>query len=490
MYKRQTQDIYYRALTTYLVNNSQFRDLRVSLIQAATDLNGAGSNEITVIANAFDEVGISGPSTGNGNESGGETTVEVDANPGDDFVIFTDDAKSSLSLADGDGNILASPLSTTPVLSKPSITDDGRSIVFVAADKTIHLITIEDNGEIFEQVIQDQPIWRNVAVSRDGYRIAALTDQISNTIDVFDFTLQEWKTFELYNPTFTEGITTGEVQFADVIEFDFSGEYVLYDASNALKGDFGENDIEYWDIGFIKVYDNNIDNFEVNVTNNIFKLFSGLPENVSIGNPTFSKNSPNVIAYEYIDNFNTTENNQQIYELRGHNLDNGRENTLFNSLNLHVPNFSRLDDRIIFNNLSGNTFSIAQIELAADKISRANEDAFFFLQEEGGAQLGVWFSDEARQLTATNELEKAVAGFQIAPNPVGKVLQIQFNLEERKDLLIEVYNTLGQRQLSKVIDANIGENYQELDAQGLSAGTYFVALKSEESVVTRKVVKE
>ena len=42
---------------------------------------------------------------------------------------------------------------------------------------------------------------------------------------------------------------------------------------------------------------------------NIFKLFNGLPEDVSIGNPTFSKNSPNIIAFDFIEEGETAEDN-------------------------------------------------------------------------------------------------------------------------------------------------------------------------------------
>jgi bacillolysin/thermolysin len=53
-------EIYYRALTNYLTSTSQFIDARNTLIQAATDLYGAGSAEATAIANAFTSVGVGG----------------------------------------------------------------------------------------------------------------------------------------------------------------------------------------------------------------------------------------------------------------------------------------------------------------------------------------------------------------------------------------------------------------------------------------------
>lgn len=484
----KTEQIYYRALTTYLVNTSQFVDLRASLMQAARDFHGNGSQEVAVIAEAFDIVGILGePAEAPDNSNpGGQEDLEVEVNLGNDFVLYTNDAKSNLSVANGEGEILVSPFTNTGVLSRPSITDDGSAIVFVADDKTIHLITIDGAGQGEEEVIQDQPIWRNVAVSKDGFRIAALLDEASNTVEVFDFTLNEWKSFELYNPTFTEGISTGEVDYADVLEFDFSGEWVMYDAQNTLRGDFGGEDLTFWDIGFVKVYDNTIDNFEQNVDNNIAKLFSNLEVDVSVGNPTFSKNSPDVIAYDYIDVFDPNEIN---FELRGVNFTTNTTSTLFRNQSTSVPSFSRLDDQIIFNAVTTQENNvIATMPLADDKISPGGDPGILIFAPDG-AQWGVWFSDGIRSLTSTNDLEKNILGLQISPNPFTNDLTVQFELDQRKELLLEIYNTLGQVQFSQVLGTEIGWNTQQINTQDLATGTYFVTLKSEEGIVTRKIVK-
>jgi len=437
----RAEQIYYRALTTYLVRTSQFVDLRASLMQSARDIHGNGSQEVAVIAEAFDIVGIPGESAEAPDNSnpGGQEDIEVEANFGNDFILFTNDVRNKLSVADGNGNIIASPFTNADILSRPSITDDGQFIVFVSENKTINLITVGPNGQGEESVLQPEPIWRNVAVAKDGSRIAALTEEVSNTIDVFDFTLQAWQTFELYNPTFTEGINTGEVDFADVLEFDFTGEFVMYDARNTLRGDFGGFDLTYWDIGFVKVYDNSIDNFEQDVNNNIFKLFSNLEADVSVGNPTFSKNSPDVIAYDYIDIFDPNETN---FELRGINITTNTTKTLFRNQSTSVPSYARLDDQIIFNAVTTQDNNVvATLPLAEDKISASGDPAVLVAASDG-AQWGIWFSDGIRSLTSTNELEKAIFDLQIAPNPFADNLTIQFTLEERKDLLLEVYNTL------------------------------------------------
>jgi len=61
--RKKAGKIWYRALTTYLTNNSSFSDARNACINSAKDLYGDNSNEMNVVKNAFETVGITG--TGN-----------------------------------------------------------------------------------------------------------------------------------------------------------------------------------------------------------------------------------------------------------------------------------------------------------------------------------------------------------------------------------------------------------------------------------------
>jgi Zn-dependent metalloprotease len=54
----KTAKIYYRALTSYMTATTDFMAARNYLIQAATDLYGAVSAEVTAVSNAFNSVGI------------------------------------------------------------------------------------------------------------------------------------------------------------------------------------------------------------------------------------------------------------------------------------------------------------------------------------------------------------------------------------------------------------------------------------------------
>ena len=501
----KTEQIYFKALTDYLTTRSQFKDLRAAVILSARDLYGAQSAEVASADEAFKGVGINTPSVASLLDvtapTQEEEPVEIEENVGRDFVVYTDDESSHLYIANSAGNVLSDPASLKPVKSRPSVTDDGTTIVYVAQDHTINEININwATGVVEEDVLDDRPYWRNVAISRDGRRIAAITEETEetskdNAIYVFDLVLGGSQIFELYNPTFTQGISTGTVEFADALEFDLTGESILYDAFNSITSSFGSSNLTYWDIGFIKVWDNSTNFWEQDVENNIRKLYSGLPEDDSIGNPTFSKNSPDVIAFDYIANFNNEDDpddptdDDDRYYLLGANLLTSKLDTIYRNGQLSFPNYSRTDKQIIFNETTtdGNNV-VAVIDLEDNKISSKGNPAILVLQTPG-ARLGVWFSDGSRSLTSTNELEKALTDFVIAPNPFDTDLTIQFTTETKKELQVSVADLLGRQLYSSTERVIAGENTIALPLPQLPVGTYLLSIQSEEGIIARKIGK-
>ncbi|MCB0618067.1 MAG: M4 family metallopeptidase, partial [Saprospiraceae bacterium] len=211
--KDEAEQIFYKALDEYLVKSSQFIDCRLAAVQAATDLHGTNSSQVNAVKSAFDAVGIVDGQGGNYQEDFG-------TNPGDEYLVTTDPNQSALYLYEGGGSPVVEPLSQLDPVNRPSVTDDGSAMVFVAADKTIRVIFFDWAGGTYtEDVLQSDPIWYNVAVSRDGLRLAALTDDPEPLVWVFDYGLGEWRSFELYNPTYTQGVETGDALYADVLEW-------------------------------------------------------------------------------------------------------------------------------------------------------------------------------------------------------------------------------------------------------------------------------
>jgi bacillolysin len=261
-------------------------DCRVAVIKAASDLHGASSAEVTAARAAFDAVGILGEQSGN-------YEVDVNVNPGQEFLLAVGGNFNGIFLHTPEGSPIRT-LTNRSVLSKPSISDDGSEIVYVSTDNHIYYITINWNtNQTQEQRLSNTAIWRNVIISKDGTKVAALTKEIINEIVVFHFGASTTSsTFELYNPTFTQGVNTGDVLYADAMEFDLTGEYIMYDAENAIKSN-SSGTINYWDIGIIKVWNNQSGTFSFGA---VEKLFPALPNGISIGNPT----SPKTVLISYL----------------------------------------------------------------------------------------------------------------------------------------------------------------------------------------------
>ncbi len=471
--KAKAEQVYYRALTQYLTKSSQFIDLRLAVVQAAADLYGSGSAEVQAAKNAFDVVGIEG--------DGSTTTGPGDLmpNPGDDFVMLSDADLSALYLFTPDGQAVANPLTTVAPLSKPSITDDGSVVVYIAEDQTMQAIVFDwQNGTFEQSVIQSDPIWRNVAIARDGSRLAALTDDYDNRVWVYDFGLEAWQTFTLYNPTTASGgVQTNDVQYADVLEFDFSGEWLMYDAFNRIEGNFG-NDIEYWDIGFVRVWDGAINNWGDGFVD---KLFNSLPDQSSVGNPTFAKNSEYIIAFDFLDEF------EQQYYLLAANVEQGEVGTIYHNTTLSYPNYSVDDDFVVFDALTdpGNTPLLAMIPIGADKVSPAG-DPFAFINQ---GKWGVWFATGQRVLTGTVSVAGPDNSVHLWPNPAQQRAYIQWQGEiSSEELCVYVRDASGRVWWTTGWNPSVDLQI-ELPVGPWPKGVYRIEVLGKQRAVYRRLIK-
>ena len=376
--KDKAEQVYYKALTQYLTRSSKFLDMRLAIIRSAGDLYGASSAEVNAAKAAFNAVGI---------VEGSSTPVDpkptIPASTGQDFISL---------VSTGDGKLYTTPYpigtftarSLSKLLRRPSVTDDGKVAVFVGSDGKIRASSLTTPAS--ETVISAEAGWANVAVSKDGTRLAALTDKQDGKIYVYSFDLSKWQTFKLYNPTTAQNVKTGEVAYADSFEWDYSGEYVIYDAFNKLKNPTGTA-VDYWDVGIIHAWDGAKKNFADGV---IEKLFTDLDEGVSIGNPSFAKTAPNVIAFDYFD-----ENDQSNYVL-GANIETSDVQVIYTNNTLGFPSYSRTDNAVVFGTIDKNSKeSVALVGVGADKITASSTTATPLVT---GAKWPVWYSNVARAL--------------------------------------------------------------------------------------------
>lgn len=476
--KDKAERIYYRALTVYLTRSSQFIDLRNAVIQAAEDLYG--NTEVNAAVTAFNTVGIG--SGGGTNSSPTDPFQDLAVNPGEEYILFSNGALSEILIQRPDGTLIANPLTFTGPLSKPTMTDDGSAVVYVAQDQTIRAVLINwQTGDLTPITISSDPVWRNCAISRDGLRLAAITDDYVNEILIFDLepTAVVGQAFELYNPTFTEGVSTGDVVFADVLEWDHSGEYVLYDALNEIANQGGN--IDYWDIGFLEAWNNNSSDFGNGI---ISKLIPSLPENTSVGNPTFSKNSPYIIAFDFIDN------NDQTYFLLAGNTETGEIGTLFQNNSLSYPNYSNQDDILIFDYIDEFGFRlIAEIELNEDKITAASTAFIFIENGNEQARWGVWFANGFRDLVGTDDLIHDENWVKAYPTVVQQEVTLVWEMPQAAEVQVMLTSLSGQVIWEKDLGQRAGPQQETLSLPNLPAGSYVLSLTDGQRIWTQQLMK-
>ncbi|NJN34979.1 MAG: M4 family metallopeptidase [Saprospiraceae bacterium] len=432
--KDRAEQIFYRALDVYLITTSKFIDLRASVEKSCADLFPGNANILAAAQTAFATVEIGA----GGNAGGGTTQPTLPTNTGKDWLLHVSDDQTELLLTDYASTLTAQlrqfSFFDKGVYSRPSITDDGTKAVFVGEDKFVYFIDINWTTNQFTQAqkLLTTGNWKNAAISKDGSRVVLnrfTADSTARQLVVYNIATRTQKVFTLFNPTTSDKQTkTNEVQFSDALEWDYSGEFVMYDAFNEIPIAGTNQTINYWDIGFISVWDNAAKTFG---QGEIFKLFSGLPENTSVGNATFAKKSPNIIAFDFIEE--DSDDNFIGFLLYGANIETGdlsaSDEGIFRNDALGVPSFSNLDDKILFTTkgiADTNILALATIDLAADKINPKPNSRIPVLLED--AQKGSWFNNAKRVITSATELTPIA--FQLAPNPFSDNILLTFEAEK------------------------------------------------------------
>ncbi len=467
------EQIWYKALTQYLRSSSNFADMRIAIVQAAQEDYGA--QVANAAANAFESVGITGQNVT-------APVEELEENPGNEYVLWSDLGLNKINVSASASAEILGAISNTSHISRPSATDNGQFVIFVNADKQIQAVEIDwTTGNIVSEfLVSEERIYRNATISKDATKIAAVTGDLAagefdNKIVIFDLVEQNFMEFELFNPTFSEDVTsTAGVLYADVLEFDFTGENLIYDAFNQLSGVF-DDDLSYWDIGIINVYDNDQQGFG---DGSIFKLFTGLPKDVSIGNPTFSKNSPNIIAFDYREIDPTTD--ERSYSVLGLNRESGDVKVIFENNTFGYPSYSLQDDQMVFNVINNNERILAIADLQEDKIS-ATDEVFIFAES---ADWGLFIGDGIRDLSTNTEEIIASNALSIFPNPVRDVLNLALEESHSKNVHCRVYDLKGNLFYDQSID-----RLTQINTQKWPSGQYVLQITTDSKNYISKFVK-
>jgi bacillolysin len=479
----RAEQVYYKALRDYLTKSSKFIDCRLAIIRAATDLYGA--NVANVAAGAFDAVGIG---SSGGNQQGGNYLGNLAVNPGNDYVLCSPVSYSRIDLANGSGTILGA-IYNQNIVSRPSMRDNGTEYVVINGEGHIvgGTLIYAPNGNITPQadILSDQPVWRNAAISKDGRYIAAVRKQEENIVFVFDLLSNVSRAYELYNPTYSQtGNRTGGVRYADVLEFDYSGEYIMYDAFNQIANTVGDT-ISYWDIGFLRFRQNGQLLQPANAA--ISKLFNGVPENTSVGNPVFSKNSPYIVAFDFFGDL--AGNGEEQYDILGVNTETGDNDRLIeNNGDLGFPNFTRLDNSVIYEGVSNNNaYNIYRRSIENNKITGTGNETQFI----SNRVWGVWFANGTRGLNVVNAQEAGsnTLDLSVTPNPADEMVFVRFSAPQAAPARCTLSNLMGQVLVTRNMDAVEGINNLDVELQSLPSGTYLLRIECGAGAGTIKLVK-
>ncbi len=419
--REKTEQIYYRVLDAkYLNGQSNFVDMRLAAIRAATDLFGDPSAEVAAVKAGFDGVGIVG-------EEGTPPPPDTPPVEGEQFIAVvnaeaTDNSLFLVNPDDGNDFFQLTPRQVFTGTGNPmAISDDGSVLMFVDEQNDIRLIV---DGT--ESVIGDQGFWSSIALSPDATKLAATTVFIDTTIYVFDFVADIVKAVRLYTPTTAEGVKAENTLFADALDWDLSGEFLLYDAFNRIPQS-GGGAIEYWDINVLDV-ENEI----------IFPIFEPQPVGINVANPSFAQTNDAFFVFDLID-LNLGED-----EIRAVDLFNGIENLIEeNGTSIGYPRYSPDDSRIVFERDEGVTPTIRQMPIAANRIAAAGPSVFFVSE----AQRPSWFAVGERP-TEVEEPPSVVPELfvlhQNYPNPFNPETAIRYELPASAQITLKIFDLKGR----------------------------------------------
>lgn len=410
----KAEKIYYRALTIYLTRTSKFLDLRRAIIQSATDLKasaGVTDADIASAKAAFDAVGIIDPNAPNPSTTTPPTMptttpkADIPVNVGVEGLLSYDPVakklyKSSIK-GEADVNSFVELVTNVVIENKPTVPDDATYAYFVAGDGFIKRVNLAGTPKV--ENVSSTGVWRNVSVSKDGRKLAALR-KLGTTVATTDKQITVFnlaagtnaigasKAYTLYNPTYTQGVNTGQVQNADALEWDHQSENIVYDAFNVIKNATG-TESNFWDVGFINVWNGSKNDFG---TGQIDKLFTSLEPGENIGNPSFSKNSTNIIAFDY---FIEKDNVNYVIGVNTERTDG--LDFIYENNTLGYPEYSRTDDFVLYNYLTTDTktnknvLNTYQITMDKSRIKSVNKTEKYLV---GQSAYAVWYTAGTRVL--------------------------------------------------------------------------------------------
>jgi hypothetical protein len=202
---------------------------------------------------------------------------------------------------------------------------------------------------------------------------------------------------------------------------------------------------------------------------------------VSIGNPSFSKNSPNVLAFDYVD-----EVNQEFYVL-GMNIETNEVDVIAENNGLGWPSFNKNDTRVAFTSDDGaGDYQTGYANLNANKISGSGYTGLF-----GSTQWPVYFAVGNRdigdeEITGVEETPSLVQA--CYPNPFKESFDVRLAKPFTPQTTIELTNIMGQR-IANITFETRDNTTVRVNAGDIPTGQYIVKVRQGKTFGYGKVLK-
>jgi Zn-dependent metalloprotease len=312
--RSRTEQIYYRALTTYLQASSHFIDARRALIQSAEDIHGPGSPEVSAVTAAWDAVEVIEGGIGSPDD---QEPSPVDPVSGDDLMVYLSPLDGTHDDPSGDSDsyslkmqIFPTPFTgydseqdfpvSTPVApryTRPAVytSSAGTFIFYVGVDNNVH--SVKTDGSNYSQITTTGNVW-SIAISPDAHYFAYTPSSSNdNNVYVHDLTGSNDLVVPVVPPDYQEGgtDTTNSILYADSLAFDYKGSSIVFDARNcqSLPDDpcSTGGGYRYWAVGFISISDSSIS-----------YPFPNQNPNFDFGYPSFAYNNNFIIVMDVLDN--------------------------------------------------------------------------------------------------------------------------------------------------------------------------------------------
>lgn len=341
--REKVEKIAYRAVSKYLTQYANFVDYRRAQISAAKDLFPNG-NEAAVMARSFDAVGIL---------DGQETPPPspVPATSGEERAVFLRAEFDPLwGTFLGYGFYLIEAQNTLLITqnalqrTRPAVSGDGQWALFVDEFGDLYWT----DGSTEEQLTSSGEV-RTIAISKDQRYAAFTTADMDNQIHLLTLADETVRSATIRVPTSGEDV---EADFADVLTFDCTGEYLHFDAF--AEGVLGQARYGCWGLFALRVKD--------------LQCQSLLPfsPGLQVGNPSLAHTRPDrlVADYEYTQGGATTVGMVSL------DLSRNELHVLLNGLNTYAtPSFRGDDRQILYLTYQGGLFYLNEAALAPDDAS-------------------------------------------------------------------------------------------------------------------------